>query len=322
MSKITRKLVLSLLTVVLTVVALGTSTFAWFTVTNQASVQEFQANIAADSGIEIALPQFGEADPLNWGWKSYLDATDIATYISDYINSSFTFDHLSSENGVAFTNIDGNSTTTGFLNIPVYFRSDNISAINLNALTLRADDVPAWRTTVGFTNEHGTAISANGTFAVNAADAFRISLTDVTGSNGTSIFELEGTATNVVLGEIAGLDILDVANTNPTTSEPYTYGAIEYYYAANSAYPSDGDGDGSVLVNIPDTTLIPEYASPATPLVSPMTVLGLIADAGSVYGKANYGLLRIRVWFEGWDQNAYNSLLGETIFTSFSFEAA
>ena len=59
MTKLTRKLLLSVLTVVLTVVALGTTTFAWFTLTNTAQIQSFDAEIIADSGIEIAI---GNAD--------------------------------------------------------------------------------------------------------------------------------------------------------------------------------------------------------------------------------------------------------------------
>jgi len=57
MNKIARKLVLSILTVVLTVAALGTTTFAWFTLTNTSVVQPFQAQIVSDTGIEIAIGQ-------------------------------------------------------------------------------------------------------------------------------------------------------------------------------------------------------------------------------------------------------------------------
>ena len=60
MTKMTRKLLLSIITVVLTVVALGTTTFAWFTLTNTAQIQEFEAKIIADSGIEIAIGDLEE----------------------------------------------------------------------------------------------------------------------------------------------------------------------------------------------------------------------------------------------------------------------
>jgi hypothetical protein len=42
----------------------------------------------------------------------------------------------------------------------------------------------------------------------------------------------------------------------------------------------------------------------------------------STYDTTYWGQISIRVWFEGWDAEAYNSLLGKMITTSFSFEGA
>ena len=91
MNKIARKLVLSALTVVLTVVALGTTTFAWFTLTNTAVVQPFQASIVADTGIEVSL------DGVDW----YTTLTEelIEQYILDTYET-FQFTHLTTTTGV------------------------------------------------------------------------------------------------------------------------------------------------------------------------------------------------------------------------------
>ena len=50
MSSIARKLVLSVVAVLISVLAFGTTTFAWFTITNVSEVQEFQSDIVVDNG--------------------------------------------------------------------------------------------------------------------------------------------------------------------------------------------------------------------------------------------------------------------------------
>ena len=81
MNRLARKLVLSVLSVVLTVVALGTTTFAWFTLTNTSVVQPFNAQIVADTGIQVAVGMPG-VEPEFLQWKTTITATDISNYIS------------------------------------------------------------------------------------------------------------------------------------------------------------------------------------------------------------------------------------------------
>ena len=83
MSKMTRKLFLSVIAVVLTVFALGSTTFAWFTLTSTASVEAFEAEIVSDSGIELALVYDDIADPLDLNWKTTLLAQDVTDFIAD-----------------------------------------------------------------------------------------------------------------------------------------------------------------------------------------------------------------------------------------------
>ena len=55
MKKLTQKLVLSVITMALVVVALGTSTFAWFTLQNTASLEQFSGQVTAGEGMEVSL---------------------------------------------------------------------------------------------------------------------------------------------------------------------------------------------------------------------------------------------------------------------------
>ena len=54
--------------------------------------------------------------------------------------------------------------------------------------------------------------------------------------------------------------------------------------------------------------------------VTSIKVLDMNANSELVAERAYYGTLTVRVWFEGWDAEAYNSLLGRIVTLSLRFE--
>ena len=56
---LTKKLMLSVLTLAFAVVSLGASTFAWFTISKDAEVQKLEFEVTANSGIEIGVASIG-----------------------------------------------------------------------------------------------------------------------------------------------------------------------------------------------------------------------------------------------------------------------
>ena len=55
MKKLTRKLFISILSMAFAVIAIGTTTFAWITISTTAKVEEFSANVEAGAGgIELS----------------------------------------------------------------------------------------------------------------------------------------------------------------------------------------------------------------------------------------------------------------------------
>ncbi|MFH0766582.1 MAG: hypothetical protein ABII85_07540 [Bacillota bacterium] len=285
MNRIARKLVLSALTVVLTVVALGTTTFAWFTLTNTAQVQSFQAQIVADTGIEISL------DTVDW--YTVITTEIIEAYIDD---TTFTyFGHLttSTGSGTFYTlGLDGvdyvSAATNGWLQIPLYFRSNSATQINWSSITLSATP-SSWVADVPFNSTAGTVASGE-PVAINASNAMRIS---ATGSIGTIVYEKpNGADGNVALG--IGGDLSNAGIGDP--------GAQNYYYAKTGAIVT-----GAATVTTVETqTVLSE--NPVTALVTPSTY-------GATYG----GQIIIRIWLEGWDADAYNSILAEYITAGFVF---
>jgi len=310
MNKITRKLVLSVLSVVLTVVALGTTTFAWFTITNTATVQPFQAEVIADSGIQIAI---GNGDPLTLEWKTTLTTQDIINYMTlTYGADGFRFNHVTSPDGTNFYTLGtvgiGAGTTEGYLVLPLHFRSDSTSKINWNYVSLTGTDA-SFTTRVAFTDSKGNARTANSSLIVNPADAMRLSITgNVASAPTTLVYENPSSSTNTVLGLLEEEDLRGV--TENVLGVP-TYigvdGAQNYFYRSNAILPGGIDSVST---------------APTITTVSNNLILDMAAGQELVADAEYYGQVTVRIWFEGWDAEGYNALLGRTILASFRFLGA
>lgn len=295
MNNIARKLVLSALTVVLTVVALGTTTFAWFTLTNTAVVQPFEAQIVADTGIEVSL------DTVDW----YTTLT--TQLIEDYITAeygAFRFTHVTTATGYSSFNTLGASgltnTSSGYLEIPIHFRSNSADAIDWTGVTLTSTLSP-WTSDVAFTSTTG-AVTSGGSIPQDASNAMRVSVQGIVAADPAHVVVFERAATNnnnVVLGG-DGVTPVDYSNGGIGNA-----GSYNYYYAKTGALVPGTDA----VVVAPAVTLIND--------ANAQRVLDLNAD--TTYGTAFYGSLTIRVWLEGWDADSYNSLLARMISASFTF---
>lgn len=308
MSRMTKRLFLSIITVVLTIAALGSTTFAWFTITNIATVQPFQAQVISDQGIEIAI---GDDSPLTLEWKTTLTVQDIYDYINDaYGANTFRFNHVSSPDGRTFYSLGtgsiGNTTTEGYLSLPIHFRSDSTNEINLTQLVLSG--APSTFTTrVGFTDSKGVYRNANSDLSTNPADAFRVSLTGAIGGvTTTTAYENPSSATNTVLG---GLTNANLSGTTEDVQGVPTYigvnGAQNYYYRSNAMLPG-----GIESVNV--VTTVQSVVS--------IKVLDLTSGSLVTADAEYYGSIIVNVWFEGWDAEGYNALLDSIVSLSMRFE--
>ena len=323
MTKLTRKLLLSVITVVLTVVALGTTTFAWFTLTHVANVQQFDAEIIADSGIEIAI---GNADPAkeNFGlnWVTTLTTLAIENYIATKHTQGFKFNHVTTADGQIFRNLgigaQGSTNTTSYLELPIHFKSNSAVAIAWTGVTLTSENFN-WSVDQSFNaiGHDGTAYVANpvtsgDVLTLNAADAFRIAIIGQVGG-ATQVVGYENPATttapyNHVLGTGGtGYEGNLFSGTAGDADAVYegTFGAHSYFYKDSQTSP----------FGIEDFTTLVTQTSITNERIVDMVAQGEDPLVGSDY----YGSVIIRIWLEGWDLNAYNSILSQIITTSFQF---
>ncbi|MBE0701275.1 MAG: hypothetical protein IH571_06280 [Acholeplasmataceae bacterium] len=319
MNKLTKKLLLSVLTVVLTVIALGTTTFAWFTLTNVATLQQFSGQVVTDSGMEVSLDESA--------WYTTITTDIIQDYITANAPSGFFFSLVTSEDGVAFENLSGGSLTAfsgGYLRLRLFFRSNDIQEIAWTQ-PLSPGTTPilhstgvTWISDVTFEDTHGLVTATSSGIYV-ASQAARISTTEANGGiNGdTVVLELGTGADGRLTAPLRGNTRLN------GVGSPYTFlstedGMMNYYFVKTTLEPGD-----------PANVTLPTTIEPADLIVSGFTGLNVLSltsgataspnsiDYGTLYG----GVLDVRIWLEGWDPDAFNAILSDDLFINLRFMA-
>ena len=309
MTKMTRKLILAVLTVVVTVVTLGTTTFAWFTLTNTSVIQNFEVDIIQDAGIEIAVAEIGTPAE-NLQWRTTLTTAEILAFLDTKYAGNPQFTHVTSQNGRTFRTLGigaiGDVTTSGYIEIPLHFRSNSASEIAWDQVTLQSG-IFNYRPAVPFIDSKGEPRSTAQTYPVDAADAMRISVTgmvvlDVDPEQVTHVYENPTSATNTVLGGLSGADL--------TNGGVGVDGAVNFYYESTNTLPGGAD---SVTTVATITSLVPGTG---------VKVLTMTGGQSAIHQQEYYGSIVIRIWLEGWDAEALNGILGRVVTTGFRFIAA
>jgi len=329
MTKITRKLLLSIITVVLTVVALGTTTFAWFTLTNTAQIQEFEAEIIADSGIEIAIGALGTTDLNTLEWKTIITPDDIYDYFDGTpAGVQSLLNHVTSPDGINFytlgTTTQGASVTSGYVVLPIHFRSDSADAIQWTQAAISGQEAE-WIVDTAFVDAQGIARAVNDRIDINPADAIRMAIQGTVGGESDHVvaFENPASATNVRLdtGDNFGKNVyVDPADTgDPQTQYPT---AAPTYIASNPSGYANGSYNYFANKNSNEVPLwgIEDVKTVFTESVIDeqiITELGSGANAG--LSQTYYGNIVIRIWLEGWDANSFDAQLARKISVRFEF---
>lgn len=300
MNKLTKKLLTSIITLAFAFIALGTTTFAWFTLSNTVTVGQFEAKVTAGSGFEVSVDDGINGYELVSNYYSSVPTSVIKeALVKRGYNDDFRLLDLTSPNGVDLYRL-GSSTeaTTGFIEFDLKFRSPEASKkIYLGNLTKfdttvveGADNNPgvAWQSDATFRNAKGASIAEGTSATYYAADAARMSFT----AGSTIIYESPASDSNTLL------------NTTPIEN-----GSVNYYDVKTGAKPV---GYGSITrpASI-QTGLETAPGEDATRLV-----LTLGSEAVDGY---YYGTLTVRIWIEGWDPDCLNAILTDILKVNLHF---
>jgi len=323
MTRLTRKLMISILTVVLSISALGTTTFAWFTLTNVATVESFSANIVSETGIEVSLD--GET------WYNSLTEAMIQEYITEKYGT-FAFNHITSADGqimrsLGTASLPNVTAGSGHLELILFFRSENVQQLAWTAASLGGTGL-IWRADVDFTDSKGEDVLAGTDVSLSPADAMRISVLSPVDVALTVdpltpvVYENPSSGTNTVLGGLTGVDL--------SNGGVGADGGLNYYYVktgGNLPFGTDSVtvvGTETAITSDPDNPFIVLNlnATNGDPVVYPndtyyfTETLGKTVNYNATYG----GYLVINIWFEGYDAEAFNSLLGGEIIVGLEFK--
>ncbi len=284
-----KKLLLSVIAVIVTVAALGTSTFAWFTLSNKASVGDFNAQVTSGEGIEIRID--GQN---NW-------YTDIpASVMQDHIEAQkVKFKDLTSANGVDLKNFKGGAASVGsYYEVTLQFRAAQATNIYWVGTTLSGEGtLPTWQPDAKFSYRGVELTSESEEIYIDVSDAARISV-----ANGTNTYVYEKPGVTNGNTNMSGI-VFSSATKLPTS------GSVAYYNAKNV-------DDQIILETYKAVKLVDTFSSfDTSELTNNKKVVTLTGSGTTFTGK-----ITVRVYLEGWDDDTFNSILGEKLFASLRFE--
>lgn len=311
MKSLTSKFILSVLSLVLTGVALSVGVYAWFTINNTAQVDSFSADVRAGSGFYISLN----------GSQWYTEVS--TTMITEYLNSAkpnFQFDNVTSPDGVTFKTLAGGSANTAnYIEFPLYFAGNaSLNYVQLTGLTIGGTQTD-WVPGINVPNTRA-ASPANPSAPITdyASNAVRISFADqlYDVDNDTQLITVleKGTTQGNTLGK--GVSFTD-------NEAVQFYNAVEDVDITSTMYndaviaPSIQAADSGMEVNVAPLYAIGDFAS------SVWGITGLPTGVTNVLGTdAEVAFMMVRVWIEGWDAQAFNAILSGTVTLSFDFQGA
>lgn len=313
MTKLSRKLLLSIVTVALALVTLGATTFAWFTLSTRAEVQEFEVDVTSGAGIEISAD--GES------YSNFIKAEDIYAAINE-AGSSIVLDHVTSPDGIKFTTIgfdeqDGkvhfnNPAASGWTEFKLWFRSPekDVKVYMLKNTTVTSTGI-TWMADAEFKlKSTDTSLTEVGdTYTLYGANAVRISTTENTVTPSESGFSYTpGTSAKVF--ELGHTEDDQKLGTTIKTG----YGSVAYYNSKNSnnpITPTDNDKlptvyDYEKLPKLEDLNK-PDFPETYVP-VATLTAVSNISGTTLYYGQ-----ITVRIWLEGWDPDMFNAIMADKI---------
>ncbi len=337
--KLTRKLLIAVMTLVVTAIALGTTTYAWFTIGERVAVEDIKMQVKAGEGLEIAYMPTSITDPTSTelSYVKTLQSEHIYEMLmKDYFpeiesvggtgqpeswqdawTENFEMDAVTSEDGKTFQKIEeekdeypylyslteepnGISKANNFIEFKLAFRTLSTEKLDLfwDHVSLTSKGVE-WAPEVPFTSaitdEQVPTETLEYYYAANAA---RISINS---GESTVVFENAEEWGEGIANTVLGKDNFEKDK-----------GAHQYFKLMTGQHviKSDANDEEGIM---PDNY---ETVETITSL-SKQKVATFPGDNGS--GGYQYVTITVRIYIEGMDPEAFNSILGDTLTVQLGF---
>lgn len=338
MRKLTTKLLFAIISAAFALVALGTTTFAWFTISNTASVSQFSAQVTAGQGLEISLD------------GTYFYTTIPESVIQAKINSlKVTLKDITSPNGVDMYPLGPQNpgTKIGYIKAPQANQSNPYiefdlwvrspvqgTVVKLSSVIFDSDEIE-WPTDTVFVNGKGKLV-----VPYTSQDSFEEAAPSLVTAGilsnyipSTSV-EYKGTtfplASQVVYSTQAyyAHDALRLSiSEKNVTEDPITVVYQNKETATNTLLENLPIQNGMVdyYENKNGINLITVYSPEDSPITLPTTTEVTTNNKPLLtnLGDANVPtVLTVRIWIEGWDPDTFNAILTQNINVSLLLTSA
>ncbi len=337
MKNTSKKLFVSVFALLFALVAVATTSFAWFTISGKARVDAFELDITMGEGIEVRI--IGEGDGETSAWKNVITLTDLKNALPEFNHNGSVFDtnlnHMTSKDAINFYGIveqEGNiykqSDTTidsGWLEFRLEFRANKKYQIYLT----EESEVSATKVNFEYTFGDDVYEYKN----IDPAGAVRVGFVEYT--IGTEALG-DSNIWEPVLGRGSyGYKNPDRPPQDYTT--PYTEkdGAIDFFnsymnflFDTNQPYIEGPEGNQNTFSHNTNVLDLDEYSDEnldgkivTNTSDTPLLTLAPGESEGDRYEDfTTVGSLLIRIWIEGWDADCFNAIFNQKFEVSMTFE--
>lgn len=304
MKNTSKRIIISVLTLVLTVVALGTTTFAWFSLSNVSEISGIEGKITGGDGLEVAL---FVGDKNITGFKNNLTSDDFKKVIDELDFEEFAA--ITTTDGENFTkmvqedgklHLSGKADPKDYLKFTIKFRSQNGGKVKLTNLefagitsTLSNDGLVSYKQISTQDNEESYT---NYEVTSSAANAARVMF----GKSADNTFQHKGEELTIKDDKVVGNTVMEDK-------------AVEHgqwsYLTKSKGLKIYSQKDSSDEIDINDITIINAKTD------------GFTSVEASLEGPENIfeASIDVTIWIEGWDADTYDSVFNSKLTINMQF---
>lgn len=287
-----RRILTSVVMLVLMVVALSTGVFAWFTINTKTEATSLEGTAEAlDGGFLIST-----------SGKNGSYATSVS--LSDVTSEGFKFVDTTTTDGIKMVDMNGVVIDSGYLEFDLYFLTgEERDTIYLTYLKIE-DVTPgaSWVAEKDIQYGENKTLNQGTIMKANLSSALRVSIQEESLET-LNIFEKYGSEDNINVA----FDNKETATFNNTTG--FGGFAADYYKAIMNETLKVPTDRKDIIIN-EDHTTDTEIAKAIEPVTS-----GLGVDETFTKGTK----VKVRVWLEGWDGEAFNAIHSGKVSLTFNF---
>lgn len=322
MKKVTKRLLISVMVLIAAVSLATATTYAWFTMNDTPEVNGFDVNVTAVDGLYITAVGLGDADPSTvtkgepGTFKSYVTAEEVIANILAYNNGQYaqnattlkTLTHGTVDSGAITTPAGFKQPAadeTNHYTFRLFFRSNNNYNVLMKYTQSGSEGSYVYTADSTVTSvRYDTDPETEGIQGIPFAKAWADGLTydyngteDVEYNLGDDLVAAAKDAVRIAFRDASTTSYWDPNPNSGFTNNTDNNVAVDYYNFKNGTTITSG----TIVTNNVDHEKV-------------LTTL-----TGS--DAAGYeGYLDISIWIEGWDANAFESILRDIITTSLVFQ--